>query len=217
MEKELGQNSPEIATYFNKLINPEDEVLRTIREMSAKAGLPEIQVARYDARHLEILVRSMRISRVVEIGTLAGYSGVSILRGLVGEKKLFTFELSAKHIEVARKAFSLAGFKDEVEIFEGPALENLKKIEAAGPFDLVFIDADKMNYVNYFNWAKKNLKLGGTVLADNTFAWGQIAATTEDKTVQALQRYNETVVQDPDFRTTIIPTSEGLTFSVKIR
>ncbi len=217
MEKELGQNSTEIAAYFDKLLNPEDEILRIIRERSREHGLPEIQVARYDARHLEVLVRSMRISRAVEIGTLGGYSGVSLLRGLIGDKKLYTFELNKRNAEVASDAFALAGFKNEVEIFIGPALENLQKIETEGPFDLVFIDADKQNYVNYFKWAKRNLKLGGVVLADNTFAWGQIAAVTDDKTVQALQQYNKFVAEDSDFRTTIIPTNEGLTFSVRIR
>ena len=217
MEKELGQNSPEIAKYFDVLLQPEDEMLRSIRVKSIESGLPDIQVARYDARHLEVIVRSMKINNAVEIGTLAGYSGVTILRGLLSPKKLYTFEFSAKHAEVAKECFEFAGYKkEEVKMFVGPALENLDKIVADGPFDLVFIDADKINYVNYFKWAKKNLKVGGSVLADNTFAWGNIAKDTDDKTVQALQAYNKFVASDPDFRTTIIPTSEGLTFSVKV-
>lgn len=218
MEKELGQNSPEIAKYVDVLLQPEDEILRSIRERSVENGLPDIQVARYDARHLEVIARAMGISKAVEIGTLGGYSGVTILRGLIGDRKLYTFELSEKHAELARECFSHAGYKNnEVEIFVGPALENLEKINHLAPFDLVFIDADKANYVNYFKWAKKNLKVGGAVLADNTFAWGNVAKETDDKTVQALQAYNKFVANDPDFRTTIIPTSEGLTFSVKIK
>lgn len=218
MEKELGQNSPEIAKYVDLLLQPEDEVLSSIRVKAIENGLPDIHVARYDARHLEVIVRSMKINNAVEIGTLAGYSGVTILRGLLSPKKLFTFEFSPKHAAIARECFALAGYSTkEVEIFEGEALENLEKITTDGPFDLVFIDADKVNYVNYFKWAKKNLKIGGAVLADNTFAWGNVAKKTDDKTVQALQAYNRFVAADPDFRTTIIPTSEGLTFSVKIK
>jgi caffeoyl-CoA O-methyltransferase len=218
MEKELGQNSPEIAKYFEELLQPEDEILRKVRMIGAENGLPDIQVARYDARHLEIIVRSMGISNAVEIGTLGGYSGITILRGLIGDKKLYTFELSEKHAAVARKCFELAGYTKEVEIFVGEAVKNLEKINHKAPFDLVFIDADKAGYVDYYKWAKKNLRSGGAILADNTFAWGSIAnKKSDDKTVQALQKYNEAVAHDPDFRTTIIPTSEGLTFSVKIR
>ncbi len=218
MEKELGQNSPEIAKYVDVLLQPEDEILRSIRQKAIENGLPDIHVARYDARHLEVLVRSMKICSAVEIGTLAGYSGVTILRGLLSPKKLYTFEFSPKHAALARECFTLAGYKpEEVQIFVGEALENLEKINHLGPFDLVFIDADKVNYVNYFKWAKKNLKVGGTVLADNTFAWGNVAKETDDKTVQALQAYNKFVANDPDFRTTILPTSEGLTFSVRIK
>ncbi|OQW48566.1 MAG: hypothetical protein A4S09_03990 [Proteobacteria bacterium SG_bin7] len=214
----MGQNSPDIAKYFDKLLQPEDEILRSIRERAIENGLPDIQVARYDARHLEVIARAMGVSKAVEIGTLSGYSGVTILRGLIGDKKLYTFELSEKHAELARECFTLAGYKNnEVEIFVGPALENLDKITTKGPFDLIFIDADKANYVNYFKWAKKNLKVGGAVLADNTFAWGNISKDTSDETVMALQAYNMFVASDSDFRTTIIPTSEGLTFSVRVK
>ncbi len=217
MQKELGQNNPDIATYFDQLLTPEDSVLKKVREMTVKNGMPEIQVAKYDARHLEVLVRSMNAKKAVEIGTLAGYSGISIVRGLLPGGMLYTFDVSSKHLEIAKQSFDLAGVGSQVKMYLGEALIRLPEIEDNGPFDLVFIDADKANYVNYFYWAKKNLKVGGTILADNTFAWGNVHdPANSDKMVAALREYNQVAASDRGFRTTIIPTCEGLTMSVKI-
>ncbi|MDZ4661888.1 MAG: O-methyltransferase [Pseudomonadota bacterium] len=217
MEKELSQNDPRITAYFEDLLVPEDKILEEVRIMGIEAGLPQIQVGKHDARHLEVLTRSFNASSAVEIGTLGGYSGISIVRGLQKNGKLFTFEMSEKHASVARKAFVRAGISENVEIFLGPALDNLSKIETRAPFDLVFIDADKGNYCKYFQWAKKVLRVGGVILADNTFAWGQVFdRNTNDETVKALQKYNDMAARDPEFRTTIIPTCEGLTMSVRI-
>lgn len=217
MEKELGQNDPRIAAYFEDLLNPEDKILHEVRAMGIEAGLPQIQVGMHDVRHLEVLTRAIGARTAVEIGTLGGYSGISIVRGLQKNGRLYTFELSEKHAVVAKKAFTRAGIAEQVEIFLGPALDNLAKIEKHAPVDLVFIDADKNNYSNYFQWAKKVLRVGGVILADNTFAWGQIFdRETPDETVKSLQLYNLLAARDPDFRTTIIPTCEGLTMSVRI-
>ena len=100
--------------------------------------------------------------------------------------------------------------------------ELILKIESQGPFDLVFIDADKSNYVNYFKWAADNLRVGGAVLADNTFAWGTVGQEKfdnpqDEKQAKALAKYNQTVASDPRFKSTILPTGEGLTLSVKIK
>lgn len=217
MEKELGQNDPRIAAYFEDLLLPEDQILQEVRVMGLEAGLPQIQVGVHDVRHLEVITRAIGAKSAVEIGTLGGYSGISIVRGLQKNGRLYTFEMSEKHASVANRAFSRAGISEQVEIFVGAALANLSKIEKHAPFDLVFIDADKANYTNYFKWAKKVLRVGGVILADNTFAWGQVFdRTTQDETVKALQNYNQVAANDPEFRTTIIPTSEGLTMSVRL-
>ena len=103
----------------------------------------------------------------------------------------------------------------------GPAKENLAKIAKEAPFDLVFIDADKVSYADYLNWAIDHLRVGGVILADNTFAWGAIHNPinpdgSENKEVIGLRKYNEHAARDPRLRTTILPTGEGLTVSVKI-
>ncbi len=222
MAKNFGQNDPKIAAYVEKLFAPEDEMLKHLREHAEKEGLPDIHVGNTDGLLLEILVKGFNVHKAVEIGTLAGYSGIRICRGLQPGGRLFTFEFSPKHAAIAQKNFATAGFDKNVEILVGPALENLSKIESYGPFDLVFIDADKANYKNYFQWAEENLKVGGVLLADNTFAWGMIADSKfddpkDEKQVKALQAFNQAMATSPKFKSTIVPTGEGLTLGVKIK
>jgi caffeoyl-CoA O-methyltransferase len=136
--------------------------------------------------------------------------------------RLFTFEFSEKHAEVARANFAKAGFAASVVMHVGEALNELRRIEPDGPFDLVFIDADKANYENYFHWAAKNLRVGGLLIGDNCFAFGQIARTSfatkkEADIVGALNAFNVAVARHPDFRATMLPTGEGLCLAVKIR
>src|SRR3989338_3526345 len=211
MKKSFQNTQTEIAETVRKTFQPEDAVLEEIRIRCHKEGLPPIQVGDMDALHLEVITRAIGAKKAVEIGTLRGYSGVSIARGLAKDGKLFTFEYHPHHAKVAKESFKKAHLENQVQIFVGAALDNLPKIEKSGPFDLVFIDADKTNYTNYLNWAEKNLKLGGVILADNTFAVGFSAQDTK-----AIQKFNTQLSQNPHFRATILPTGEGLTFAVKI-
>jgi caffeoyl-CoA O-methyltransferase len=216
MEKAYGQGDGKIAEYVEQVFRPEDEVLREIRVRSTKAGLPEIQVGRLDGLLLEVLVRAVGAKRVVEIGTLGGYSGVCMLRGLGPEGRLYTCELSERNAEVARESFHLAGFANQATVYVGPALEILPELVGKGPFDVCFIDADKGGYPRYLEWAAENLRLGGIVLADNTFAWGGIVENKEPDPA-ALRTFNARLAADKRFRSTIIPTAEGLTMGVKVR
>jgi len=217
MQKSFGCSDPQIISYVEKTFAPEDEILKNVKETSIKAGLPPIQLGSMDALHLEILTRACQARRAVEIGTLGGYSGIAILRGMDKKGKLFTCEISERHADVARENFKKAGFTKNVEILIGPALKTLPTIESKGPFDLVFIDADKENYPAYLTWAEKNLKVGGLILADNTFGFGHIADVTEDEEIKGLQEFNSRLAKNPHFRATILPTGEGLTVGVKVK
>jgi caffeoyl-CoA O-methyltransferase len=214
MDKGYGQGDPSLARYVERLFQPEDDVLREIRARSLKAGLPEIQVGPMDGRLLEFLARAGGARKAVEVGTLGGYSGVCLLRGMP-EGHLHSFELSETHAAVARESFQKAGVSARATVHVGPALVNLPRIETAGPFDLVFIDADKVSYPAYRDWAAKNLRLGGMILADNTFAWGGIETSNEEGPA-ALRRFNQAQAEDKRFRSTIIPTAEGLTAGVRV-
>ncbi|MEW6055079.1 MAG: O-methyltransferase [Bdellovibrionota bacterium] len=222
MNKNFGQNDPKIVDYVEKLFRPEDAILREVRIECERKGLPAIQVGSMDALHLEVITRAIGAQKAVEIGTLGGYSGVSILRGMSPQGKLYTFEYVPLHAEVAKKSFENAGFADRVEIYVGSALANLPKIKSQGPFDLVFIDADKETYPYYLKWAAENLRIGGVVLGDNTFAWGRITDEAIEepetqKSVLGLREFNQMAAQGGRFRSTILPTGEGLTMAVKVK
>ena len=216
-DKGFGQGSPELARWAEGVYEPEDEVLLEIRERSVREGLPPIAVGRFDGRHLEVLARAMGAQHAVEIGTLGGYSGVCLLRGMGPHGVLHTFEYSDKHAKVAAESFRKAGVASRAHIHVGPAIERLREVEAEGPFDLVFIDADKVGYPAYLTWAGEHLREGGVVLGDNAFGFGEIHLHGGDEGRVALRLFNEQLSRGGRFRSTMIPTAEGLAMGVKIR
>ncbi|MBI5495687.1 MAG: O-methyltransferase [Deltaproteobacteria bacterium] len=218
--KTYGCDDPTTATYASRLLALEDEVLAGIRRRAEAAGLPDIHVSAADGRHLQVLAAAMGARNAVEVGTLAGYSGVCLLRGMAPGGILHTLELDPKHAEVARKTFRLAGLTDRARIHVGPADQTLGQLSSEGPFDLVFLDADKAGYPRYLGWAAEHLRPGGVVLADNVFLWGNVGRTEPlegmtSATVGAMRTFNERVVQSERWLGTLLPTGEGLAMGVK--
>jgi len=211
-----GGRGAKLVRYLNRVFRPEDATLRETRERSLAAGLPEIQVGTMDALHLEVLTRAAGARKAVEIGTLGGYSGTAIARGLGAGGRLHTFELEPKHADVARESFRRAGVLDRVVIHIGPALERLSECESDAPFDLVFIDADKQSYPAYLAWAANHLRVGGMVLGDNAFAFGELVDGRSAGAV-AMRKFNEELARGGRFRATLLPTGEGLAMGVKIQ
>ena len=213
----VGQSDPKVASYLASVLGPEDAVLAEIRERASREGLPDIAVARLDGRHLTAVARAAQARKIVEIGTLAGYSGVCLARALPHGGRLDTFEFDPKHAKVARESFLRAGVDKLVFVHVGPALENLPSIETHGPFDLVFIDADKIGYPDYLHWSIANLRRGGVVLADNVF---RAAFGADDnwapESIDALDLFNRELATGGDFVATFLPTLEGLAMGVKI-
>jgi caffeoyl-CoA O-methyltransferase len=219
-QKGFGQGDAALAAWATSMYHPEDGVLREIRERSLAAGLPPIQVGPFDGLHLEVLARATGARRAVEIGTLGGYSGVCLLRGMGAGGHLDTFELEEKHAHVAREAFALAGFAGRVTIHVGPAATRLRDVEAGGPFDLVFVDADKTGYPGYLAWAEQHLRIGGIIIADNTFGFGQVHEVRprgeSAEAMAALREFSERLASGGRFRATMLPTAEGMSLGVKI-
>lgn len=220
MNKAFGNESPRLAAYVEELYQPEDPVLAEIRARSAQHGLPDIQVAPLDGRHLEVLTGLIGARRALEIGTLGGYSGVCILRGLATGGVLHTLELDARHAAVAAESFARAGFTDRARLHVGPALDSLPRLAAEAPFDLVFIDADKENYLAYLEWAARLLRPGGAVIGDNAFLFGRLpdapAAGSAGAAGRAMQGFHHALAAGGQFRGTVLPTGEGLAVAVRI-
>lgn len=218
MNKPFGNDDRKLAAYVASVYAPEDDVLREIRERSTRAGLPDIQLAALDARHLEVLVRAVAARKAVEIGTLGGYSGVAILRGMGPEGVLDTIDIDARHAEIARESFRKAGLAKQARVHVGAAAQVLPRLVARGPFDLCFIDADKEGYPDYVRWAAENLRGGGLVVLDNAFLFGHLPERPAGElaaAIAAMQATHDLLAHGRLFRSTVLPTGEGLAIGVK--
>jgi caffeoyl-CoA O-methyltransferase len=219
--KGFGQSDPELTAWAEAVYRPEDELLRGVRERAAAAGLPPIHVGKMDGLHLEVIARACAARRAVEIGTLGGYSGVCLLRGMAPDGVLHTIELLPDRAELARRTFELAGLAARARIHVGPAAERLRELVREAPFDLVFIDADKEGYPAYLAWAEEHLRAGGVLLADNTFGFGHVheerPGAEKPEAMAALRRFSDRLARGGRFRATMLPTAEGMSLGVKVR
>jgi caffeoyl-CoA O-methyltransferase len=219
MNKQFGNEDQKLAGYVKRLYAPEDDLLADIRSRSAEAGLPDIQVAALDARHLEVLARIAGARRAVEVGTLGGYSGIALLRGMGEAGTLDTIEIDPRHADLARETFRRAGLADRARVHLGAAAAVLPLLAAGAPYDLVFIDADKQGYPDYLAWAATNLRPGGIVLLDNAFLFGHLHETPAGERaaeVKAMQAVHEALANGGAWRATVLPTGEGLALGVKV-
>lgn len=173
------------------------------------AGLPPIQVSAMQGRFLEVLARGCHAHRILEIGTLGGYSGSWLAHGLPPGGKLVTLELDPRHAVVARHTFGRLGLDSKVDVRVGPAIESLRRLveERAPPFDLVFIDADKPSYPEYLDWALRLTTVGSLIVADNIVRAGEVAADgSKDARVSGVRRYVERCASDPRVRSSVVQT-----------
>lgn len=200
--------------YVNDLFAPEDAVLRAIQEDATRNELPTISVQPHEGRLLQFLVFITGAKKIVEIGTLAGYSGTWLGRALPADGKLFTLEKSSKHAQVARNSFQQAELDGKVELLEGDALTSLEKLRSKGPFDLVFIDANKESYPEYLTWAVDNLRIGGLVAAHNAFRNGNIVSP-QSKDDHAMHAFNQALAADPRLESTILAVGDGMAVGIK--
>jgi len=199
----------EVDRYFTQLFVPQDPVLDAALKDAADAGLPPIHVAPNQGKFLAILARSVRACSILEIGTLGGYSTIWLARALDPGGHLVTLEANPKHAEVARRNIEHAGLSDVVEIRIGIALETLPQLaaEGSGPYDLVFIDADKGNYAAYLEWALKLSRQGSVIIADNVVRKGAVVdAGSPDANVQGVRRFNAMLAAEPRLTATAIQT-----------
>lgn len=188
----------------------EDEVLRQANVAASAGGLPPIQVSAAQGRMLQLLARIHRAERVLEVGTLAGYSTIWLARGLTGpHRHVTTIELDPRHAAVALTNLARADLTDVVDVRVGRAVDVLAELEAAGvaPFDLVFIDADKPSNTTYLDAALRLTRPGAVIVVDNVVREGAIAdASATDPRVAGSRAVLERVAGDPDLEATVIQT-----------
>ena len=198
-----------VDAYFTKTIVGRDKVLEETLAANAAAGLPQIDVSPAQGKLLHLLARLAGARNALEIGTLGGYSTICIARALPPAGRLLTLEAVAKHAKVARQNIARAGVSDKVEVRVGAALDSLPKIEAEGlgPFDFIFIDADKANNANYLEWALRLSRPGAVIVVDNVVRDGAIADdATSDRGAVGVRRMFDMMAREPRLQATAVQT-----------
>jgi predicted O-methyltransferase YrrM len=198
-----------VDAFVGETLVEHDEALRAALDAAEAAGLPQIQVSPPQGKLLQLLARLQGARTVLEFGTLGGYSTILLARALPQGGRLITLEANAEYAEVARGSIERAGLGEVVELRVGPALETLPALEdeGAGPFDLTFIDADKVNTPNYFAWALDHSRPGSLIVADNVVRGGTLAeSASEDPATRAQRQLHETLATEPRVTATTIQT-----------
>lgn len=197
-----------VDSYITDHLVPSDPSLDAALASSAAAGLPAIHVAPNQGKLLHVLARSINARRILEVGTLGGYSTIWLARALAPGGKLITLEYEPKHADIARANIERAGLAHLVEIRLGKAIDTLPRIaaEGAGAFDFVFIDADKPGNADYFAWAMKMTRPGGLIIVDNVVREGEVINAAGDANAQGARRLFEAMAKEPRVSATAVQT-----------
>ncbi|RDI45640.1 O-methyltransferase [Falsibacillus pallidus] len=195
--------------YFTKKLHEPESIMDNVLKSNEEAGLPSIDVSPNQGKLLNLLVQMKGATKILEIGTLGGYSTIWMARALPENGKLITLEYAEKHADVARKNIEHAGISDKVEIMVGAALDSLPVLEERGEkdFDFIFIDADKPNNPHYLEWALKLSKPGTVIIGDNVVRDGKVVdEDTEDAVIKGVQSFIDLLSRNPHIDSTAIQT-----------
>ncbi|MFT3934017.1 MAG: O-methyltransferase [Chitinophagaceae bacterium] len=198
-----------VDNYIAELFNPADKVLEGTEAAIIKENIPQISVSPNQGKFLYLLAKLSNAKRILEIGTLGGYSTIWMARALPQDGKLITLELEQHHADVAQQNINAAGLEKQVEIRLGKAIDTLPQLvkENAGPFDMIFIDADKPPYVEYFEWSLKLSRPGTLIVADNVIRDGKVLdPKNEDPMVKGAARFNKALAANTAVTATILQT-----------
>jgi caffeoyl-CoA O-methyltransferase len=206
--------SDRVDEYIASLFARDDDVLAALREAADREGLPPIAISAVTGRLLQILLSAVSAVRVLEVGTLGGYSAIWMARGLPPSGRLITIEIEERHAEFARGYIARAGLADRVEVRVGRALDVLPSFDGE-QFDAIFLDADKEPLPTYFEWALSLLRPGGLLIADNALWGGRVLdPATEDEGTRGVQEFNRRLANDTRVLGTIVPVGDGLGLAV---
>jgi caffeoyl-CoA O-methyltransferase len=201
---------PDVEAYAEAHTEPPGELLeRLAEETRAKTTAPQMMVGPLEGRFLAFLVRALRARRVLEVGTFTGYSSICMASALPAGGRIVTLDVNEETTEIARRYATEAGVVGRIDYRVGPASETLAQLD--GPFDLVFIDADKDGYVDYYETALPRLADGGLIVADNVLWSGRVISEAPDDSTRAIQRFNEHVRDDDRVETVMLTVRDGMT------
>lgn len=205
----------EIELYAAKHSAPESEVLAKLnRETHLKIMLPQMLSGHIQGNFLKMMSFMIRPKNILEIGTYTGYSGICLAQGLQENGKLFTIDINAELEDMCRSYFDEAGLSEKIDYRIGNALDIIPNIKEK--FDLVFIDADKINYSNYYDLVFDQVNSGGFIIADNVLWSGKVCQEKKDKDTAALHAYNEKIQADPRVENYLVPIRDGLMVARKL-
>ena len=223
MSEQAVHDPESVDAFLTGLLSPDDEALSAARRASDAAGLPAIAVSAPQGKLLGILARAIGARRILEIGTLGGYSTIWLARALVPGGTLVTLEYSPHHAEVARSNLAEAGLADVVDVRVGRALDTLPALasEQPEPFDLVFVDADKAPYAEYLEWAIRLTRPGALIVGDNVVRRGRVTQPGEDADATGVRAFLERLAADPRVDGTALQTVgskgwDGLAIAVRL-
>jgi predicted O-methyltransferase YrrM len=195
----------DVDAFLDTTVLDDDPALSAALEASDAAGLPKIAVSAQQGKFLSVLAGAIQARRILEIGTLGGFSTIGLARGAGPDGRVVTLEYEPKHAEVARANIDRAGVGERVEILVGPALESLPNV-TGGPFDLVFIDADKENNPGYLEWAVKLTRPGSVIVVDNVIREGAILSADTNGVLHGTRRALEILGEHPQLDTAVLQT-----------
>ncbi len=211
----MQQTYPDLDTYKREVFAREDDLLKSIMPDAIEQGIPRISVSPEAGQTLYLLAKTIGAKKILEFGALAGYSGIWLARALPEDGQFITLEIEPKHAEVTRRNYEKAGLSDRTDVRLGDGTKLMQDAAQDGPFDLIFIDADKENYPKYLDFALENTRSGGLIIADNANGHGHAhRALPKGDGRRGIQDYNRRVANHPKLISNIIPVGGWLAVSL---
>ena len=211
----MQQSYPDLDTYKREVFARQDDLLKNIMPDAAEQGIPRISVSPEAGQTLYLLAKTIGAKKILEFGALAGYSGIWLARALPEDGQFITLEIEPKHAEVTRRNYEKTGLSDRTDVRLGDGTKLMQDAVQDGPFDLIFIDADKESYPQYLDFALENTRPGGLIIADNANGHGHAhRALPEGDGRRGIQDYNRRVANHPKLISNIIPVGGWLAVSL---
>lgn len=211
----MQQTYPDLDTYKREVFAREDDLLKNIMPDAIEQGIPRISVSPEAGQTLYLLAKTIGAKKILEFGALAGYSGIWLARALPEDGQFITLEIEPKHAEVTRRNYKKAGLSDRTDVRLGDGTKLMQDAAQDGPFDLIFIDADKESYPKYLDFALENTRSGGLIIADNANGHGHAhRALPKGDGRRGIQDYNRRAANHPKLISNIIPVGGWLAVSL---